>query len=170
MYTGILAGVRTIYRDEGPRGFFRGSSAAVAQIVPYMGTFFLLYESLRPVLSDQHGSFSVASLPFGSGDAVSGVIASILSKTLVFPLDLVRKRLQVQGPTRGLYEGGVGEYRGVIGGLRKVIREDGVRGCYRGLSVSLWKAAPASAVTMWVYERSLKGLMTLSKKESLTEL
>jgi solute carrier family 25 thiamine pyrophosphate transporter 19 len=27
---------------------------------------------------------------------------------------------------------------------------------YRGLTVSLIKAAPASAVTMWTYERALK--------------
>jgi solute carrier family 25 thiamine pyrophosphate transporter 19 len=36
------------------------------------------------------------------------------------------------------------------------VRKEGARGLYRGLTVSLLKAAPASAVTMWTYERALK--------------
>lgn len=155
----MVESVRTILKDEGTAGFFRGSSAAVAQIVPYMGTFFLLYESLRAPLSS-------LSLPFSSSDALSGVLASVVSKSFVFPLDLVRKRLQVQGPTRGRYVGGgVGEYRGVLGTVGKVVAEDGAKGLYRGLSVSLWKAAPASAVTMWVYERSLVVMRGLGEEK-----
>ncbi|MBW0464355.1 hypothetical protein O181_004070, partial [Austropuccinia psidii MF-1] len=94
IYTSILSSIRDISRHEGSRGFFRGCSAAVSQIVPYMGLFFTTYEGLRPALTQMD------NLPFGSGDAVAGVIASVTAKTGVFPLDLVRKRLQVQGPHR----------------------------------------------------------------------
>jgi solute carrier family 25 thiamine pyrophosphate transporter 19 len=40
--------------------------------------------------------------------------------------------------------------------MRMIVVAEGVRGLYRGLVVSLIKAAPASAVTMWTYERALK--------------
>lgn len=151
IYTSLLASVRDIARSEGPAGFFRGCSAAVGQIVPYMGLFFATYESLRPVLS------GLENMPFGSGDAAAGVIASVLAKSGVFPLDLVRKRLQVQGPTRTLYvHRNIPEYRGVFSTIAMIVRTQGVRGLYRGLTVSLIKAAPASAITMWTYERSLK--------------
>jgi solute carrier family 25 thiamine pyrophosphate transporter 19 len=40
--------------------------------------------------------------------------------------------------------------------MAMIYRTHGVRGLYRGLTVSLFKAAPASAVTMWTYERALK--------------
>ena len=154
VYAGLLASIRDIARNEGPQGFFRGLTAGVGQIVPYMGLFFACYETLKPVLAG-------VSLPFGSGDAVSGIIASVLSKSAVFPLDTVRKRLQVQGPTRSKYIGGakLPVYdRGVLGTLSMIVAKEGAGGLYRGLSVSLVKAAPASAITMWTYERVIKAL------------
>ncbi|KAL2841916.1 mitochondrial carrier domain-containing protein [Aspergillus pseudoustus] len=158
VYGSLFTSVREIARHEGGAGFFRGCSAAVGQIVPYMGLFFATYETLRPVMASvSHGD--MLPLPPGSGDAVSGVTASVLAKTGVFPLDLVRKRLQVQGPTRALYvHRNIPEYRGVFSTVAMIYRTHGVRGLYRGLTVSLFKAAPASAVTMWTYERTLKFL------------
>lgn len=156
VYRSLMGSVQDIARKEGHRGFFRGCSAAVGQIVPYMGLFFATYESLRPSLSGLH------DLPFGSGDALAGVVSSVLAKTGVFPLDLVRKRLQVQGPTRALYvHRNIPEYRGVFHTIAIIVRTQGVRGLYRGLTVSLFKAAPASAVTMWTYEESLKVLQRM---------
>lgn len=151
IYASLLSSIRGIAATEGPAGFFRGCSAAIGQIVPYMGLFFATYESLRPVLAGDY-----VNLPFGSGDAAAGVCASVLAKTGVFPLDLVRKRLQVQGPTRNLYvHRNIPEYRGVASTLALIVRTQGVRGLYRGLTVSLVKAAPASAITMWSYEMVL---------------
>ena len=62
------------------------------------------------------------------------------------------------------------EYRGVVRTFGKILREEGPRGLYRGLMVSLWKAAPASAVTMWTYERALRGLQEMDelRKEKKT--
>ncbi|KAF3346435.1 Mannose-1-phosphate guanyltransferase [Verticillium dahliae VDG2] len=84
----------------------------------------------------------------------------VLAKTAVFPLDLVRKRIQVQGPTRARYvHKNIPEYQGALGALRTILRVEGVRGMYRGLVVSLVKAAPGSAVTVWTYERMLNWLI-----------
>ncbi|EMC93395.1 hypothetical protein BAUCODRAFT_125259 [Baudoinia panamericana UAMH 10762] len=160
VYDGLLASIRDITRHEGPAGFFRGLSAGIGQVVPYMGLFFALYEGLKAPLAAVH-------LPFGSGDAVAGITASMLSKSAVFPLDTVRKRLQIQGPNRDRYVGGsrMPVYGGgVVHTLRMILKREGWRGLYRGLGVSLIKAAPASAVTMWTYERTLHILQDLAKK------
>lgn len=140
-----------IAHQEGGKGFFRGLGAAVAQVVPYMGLFFASYEALRPPLA-------TLSLPFGSGDASAGVLASVLAKTGVFPLDVIRKRLQVQGPTRERYgEGRIPVYtRGIWKTGKTIVAREGWRGLYRGLGVGLIKSAPASAITMWTYESALK--------------
>lgn len=161
VYEGLLASVRDITRNEGYSGFFRGLSAGVGQIVPYMGLFFALYEGLKPAMADVH-------LPFGSGDAVAGITASVMSKTAVFPLDTVRKRLQIQGPTRQKYVGGhkTPVYdRGVFATIGTIVRREGSRGLYRGLAVSLVKAAPASAATMWTYERAMNVLRTFDEEQ-----
>ncbi|EFR02300.1 mitochondrial deoxynucleotide carrier [Nannizzia gypsea CBS 118893] len=158
VYRSLVSSVRDIYCYEGAGGFFRGVTAAVAQVVPYMGLFFVAYEALRKPLS-------TVDLPFGSGDATAGMIASVLAKTGVFPLDLVRKRLQVQGPTRSKYvHVNIPEYHGVVSTIRTIVATQGVRGLYRGLTVSLIKAAPASAVTMWTYERAMAVLKELDSK------
>ena len=153
VYASLRRSIADILRAEGPRGFFQGLGAGVAQIVPNMGIFFCVYEGLRPAL---HGW----DLPGGSGDALAGIAASVAAKTGAFPLDLARKRLQVQGPMRESFAGGtVPEYgRGAWRTVREILRREGVRGLYRGLGVSLVKAAPASAVTMWTYERAMEGL------------
>lgn len=161
VYEGLLSSIRDIKRNEGPKGYFRGLGAGIGQIVPYMGLFFAFYEGLKPALSD-------VSLPLGSGDAVAGVSASVLSKTVVFPLDTVRKRLQVQGPARHKYVGGhkTPVYdRGVMGTMKMIVKKEGTMGLYRGLGVSLVKAAPASAITMWTYERALDMMNRLHDNE-----
>ena len=151
VYANLRCGIRDIWCEEGPKGFFRGLGAGVGQVMPYMGLFFSAYEALRSPLS-------MLSLPFGSGDATAGVVAGIFAKTGVFPLDLIRKRLQVQGPTRARYIGGTipvyGE--GVWRTGKSIVAREGWRGLYRGLGVGLVKSAPASAITMWTYERALK--------------
>ncbi len=155
VYDGLLASVREITSNEGYTGFYRGLSAGISQIVPYMGLFFAFYEGLKVPLS-------TVSLPFGSGDAIAGVTASVLSKSAVYPLDTVRKRLQVQGPSRTKYIGGatIPVYEnGILNTVAQIARKEGRVGLYRGLTVSLIKAAPASAVTMWTYERAIHLLM-----------
>lgn len=129
VYKSLMSSIRDISRREGPRGFFRGLSAAVGQIIPYMGMFFATYETVRLPLG-------TLELPFGSGDATAGVIASVIAKTGIFPLDLIRKRLQVQGPTRELYvHKNIPVYKGVFRTMQSIIRNEGRRGLYRGLTV-----------------------------------
>lgn len=132
----------------------------MGQVVPYMGLFFSAYEALRSPLAS-------LSLPFGSGDATAGVLASVLAKTGVFPLDLIRKRLQVQGPMRARYAGGkIPVYgQGLWRTGKSIVNQEGLRGLYRGLGVGLVKSAPASAITMWTYERALKVLKEVDKPD-----
>ena len=120
--------------------------------------FFATYEALRLPMA-------TLRLPFGSADATAGVLAGLIAKTGVFPLDVVRKRLQVQGPTRARYVyRDIPVYTGVWGALRAILAQEGMRGLYRGLAVGLVKAAPASAITMWTYGRVLKVLMAAEKR------
>jgi solute carrier family 25 thiamine pyrophosphate transporter 19 len=91
-----------------------------------------------------------------SSNFLSAGFASTFSKTVVFPFDLVRKRLQVQGPTRQQYvHRNIPVYIGIFGTIRDIAKLEGLRGLYKGLTVSLVKAAPLSAVTMWSLENCL---------------
>ncbi|ORY08182.1 mitochondrial deoxynucleotide carrier [Clohesyomyces aquaticus] len=160
IYPSLAASIRHIAEHEGPAGFFRGLGAGVSQIVPYMGLFFAGYEGLKPVLAT-----SAVPLPFGTSDAAAGIIASVLSKTAVYPLDTTRKRLQVQGPMRSRYvHRNIPLHSGVGRTLLQIWGNEGRRGLYRGLTVSLLKAAPASAVTMWTYERVMSVMVAMDEQ------
>ena len=158
VYKSLVGSVAHIARAEGWRGYFHGLGSGLGQVVPYMGLFFAVYEGLRPEVQELH-------LPFGSGEALAGTMASVIAKTGVFPLDLIRKRLQVQGPARNMFaEGQVPEYgRGALHVGKAVIAREGWRGLYKGLGISLVKAAPASAITMWCYETALRTLVNDSR-------
>jgi solute carrier family 25 thiamine pyrophosphate transporter 19 len=164
VYPSLIGGVRQIRQSEGLKGFFRGLGAANLQVIPYMGLFFTAYETFKPVLNASH--LPLESL--GSADGTAGILASVLAKTVVYPLDTVRKRLQVQGPSRAMYvHRNIPEYRsGALGTIKAILAKEGVRGLYRGLTVALFKAAPTSAVTLWTYERVMAGLKYLEERDT----
>ncbi|CAI4216594.1 unnamed protein product [Parascedosporium putredinis] len=136
VYKSFFRAFGEIYRDEGLQGFFRGIVPTLLNAGPGMGIYFLTYEALRPL--------------------------TFIAKTTVFPLDIVRKRMQVQGPTRGKYiHKNIPEYTSTMGAIRTILATEGIRGLYRGLFVTLLKHAPSSGVTLWVYESTLRNLIKL---------
>ena len=83
---------------------------------------------------------------------VAGGIAGAVSKTLVYPLDTIRKRLQIQGPHLQHFSvDSIPRHETVGGVVKKIVEKEGWRGFYKGWSVSMVKAVPASAVTFAVY-------------------
>ena len=92
------------------------------------------------------------------GNFMTGVIGAssgAISATVVYPINVLRTRLQAQGtvlhpPT----------YDGVVDVTRKTLRAEGVRGLFRGVTPNLLKVAPAVSISYIVYENS-KALLGL---------
>lgn len=164
VYSALRHAFGVLLKDEGWRGMYRGLGASILQIVPYMGLLFGTYEPTRAFLVRE-------GVPSGWDAGVAGLLAGSISKTGVFPLDLIRKRLQVQGPTRMSYFlKDIPEYSGIRGTIRKVWKVEGVTGFYKGLGVSLLKSAPSSAITLWTFEQSSKLLKYVERRyEALAE-
>jgi solute carrier family 25 phosphate transporter 23/24/25/41 len=111
-----------------------------------------------------------------------GAIAGTLATTISYPADLIRKRIIVQemGGKEGTY-GGISDAvrkvprsrplrgllvhlklsprEGLTGGyyvhsslVRQIMREEGPKGFYRGLTATYLKVVPSTAVTWWVIE------------------
>ncbi|KAJ9549005.1 hypothetical protein OSB04_021548 [Centaurea solstitialis] len=81
-------------------------------------------------------------------DAVSGASAGAIAATFVCPLDVIKTRLQVHGlpnvPSGN--KGGV-----IVISLQNIIKKEGLRGLYRGLSPTLAALLPNWAVYFAVY-------------------
>lgn len=134
-----------------------------------MGLFFTSYQPLKSTLSSFSDKLDVNT--FGSSDAVAGMLAGVISKTGIFPLDVVRKRLQVQGPTRERYVlKDIPVYpTSITGCARAIVKNEGMLGLYSGLWVGLVKSAPASALTMWIFENSVITLRWVEEKYGILE-
>ena len=93
---------------------------------------------------------------------LSGALSGIVSKTAVYPMDVVRKRLQVQGPSRKDYIiDSIPEYatRSWFKCMKLIVEQEGVGSLYKGLTVSLIKVAPAISLTFMVYEKTKDSLL-----------
>lgn len=154
VYTSVLDGFQKMAKAEGFRGLYTGLAPSIVSILPQAGLMFVGYEALAPV-------FKELNLPFGAGDFLAGAVASGAAKTAVFPLDLIRKRLQVQGPARSkLAYGAIPEYkRNMFAAGRAILQNEGPRGLYRGLVIGVLKAAPTASLYFWFNARALEILV-----------
>ena len=120
-----------------------------------MGTFEFMKKSYQTYKAMRTG---VHEEDIQVGNIVTGVIGAssgALGATAVYPLNVLRTRLQTQGtkmhpPT----------YKGIWDVTVKTVRNEGIRGMYKGLTPNLAKVAPALSITWMVYETS-KRLMEL---------
>jgi solute carrier family 25 (mitochondrial thiamine pyrophosphate transporter), member 19 len=94
--------------------------------------------------------------PGAIGGLVCGSAAGLCAKVVVYPLDVIKKRLQVQGFEYGnVVVGSSHKYRGLIDCAQRIVRLEGVRALYNGLSPSLFKAVVTTGLHFSTYEYSL---------------
>lgn len=148
LYTGVADAWKTIVRDEGYRGLFKGLYPANMFAVPYYGTQFFCYDMLKVAYTSwgieegqpERKINPLVALPFGS-------IASMTACFVAFPFQMVWKRIQTQG-----IGGRPILYSGPWNCMVTVIKEEGVRGVYAGLRPNLVKLAPTGALTFMAVE------------------
>ena len=131
-------------------GAWRGLSATMLRDGIPHGVWFASYEYAKTSLALQ--SRSEGGEENGKADVaipmLSGAFAATTAWLVGYPADLIKTRIQA----------GSGE-RGVLDVTRELIRESGGRpilGLYRGLTLKLCRAIPASAIGFLTYETAAK--------------
>ncbi|XP_037112501.1 mitochondrial thiamine pyrophosphate carrier [Syngnathus acus] len=159
LYRNLTDGVRTMWRSGGALTFYRGLSPMLIGVFPYAGLQFFFYNVFKRLLaappSAGKSGENLRTLLCGSG-------AGMISKTVTYPLDLLKKRLQVAGFEEArVHFGQVRRYRGLADCVAQIAKEEGVPGFFKGLSPSLLKAALSTGFTFFCYELFLKVLRDL---------
>ncbi|MCJ1337611.1 hypothetical protein MMC09_002893 [Bachmanniomyces sp. S44760] len=85
-------------------------------------------------------------------DIVFGSVAGIVGKTIEYPFDTVKVRLQSQPNNLPL------RYKGPVDCFRKSFRTEGVHGLYRGISAPLFGAAIETSSLFFSYRLAQKAL------------
>lgn len=159
LYTSQTQAFALILKQDGPRGLYRGLLPNLYLIGPQSGAIFLGYSVCKKFWYKVVPSSLNWSQSFCCG-AMSGIFA----KSLVYPLDSAKKRLQVQGFESARAKFGVTPvYSGLIDCFRKVVKTEGVLGLYKGFYPSLFKAALTTAFNFAFYEYFLIAFRKLKK-------
>lgn len=80
-------------------------------------------------------------------ELLAGGAAGLVSQTVSYPLEVIRRRMQVGGAV------GDGHRLGMAETASGVWRERGWRGFFVGLGIGYFKVVPMAAVSFFVYER-----------------
>ncbi|KAG7541426.1 Mitochondrial substrate/solute carrier [Arabidopsis thaliana x Arabidopsis arenosa] len=88
IYRGITDCFSRTYRESGFRGLYRGVAPSLYGIFPYAGLKFYFYEEMKRHVPPEHKKDISLKL-------VCGSVAGLLGQTLTYPLDVVRRQMQV---------------------------------------------------------------------------
>jgi solute carrier family 25 (mitochondrial phosphate transporter), member 23/24/25/41 len=156
----IAATARKMYHSpSGLLSYYRGLGMGLAGMFPYSAIDLFIFENFKSVLIARKARVHRChedDVPIGNvATGAIGALSGAVSATVVYPINLLRTRLQAQGtvlhpPT----------YDGIIDVTRKTIKGEGVMGLFKGVTPNLLKVAPAVSISYVVYENA-KGLLGL---------
>ena len=150
-YDSMWQGVKQVFRQEGMRGFYKGTTISLLGN-SHGAVQFAVYEPMKNIwrkyLARQH-QHPVAGQNEGKiGNTATLVIsgfAKVTAGTATYPYQVIRSRLQT-------YHADERFGKGITGVAKKVWQEAGWRGFYRGLGTNIVRVLPATWVTFLVYE------------------
>ncbi|KAL1808837.1 hypothetical protein DCAR_0728361 [Daucus carota subsp. sativus] len=154
-YKGILDCFSKTYRGAGFRGLYRGVAPSLYGIFPYAGLKFYFYEEMKSRVPEEHKKGIMVKL-------VCGSIAGLLGQTFTYPLDVVRRQMQVQQ----LSPSNSQEMKGTMDSLVMIVRKQGYKQLFSGLSINYLKVVPSVAIGFTVYDTMKAFLRVPSRDEA----
>ena len=160
-YKNVLDAAKTIYKEEGVAGLYKGSIPAL-MLVSHGGVQFVCYEFLKGHFGTyQKSSFRSQSvfnrLEDSLGYLAMGAMSKIVATTATYPIQLIKSRLQQRSQTTELSSSGEirivkRQYSGVIDCVKRVHAKEGFYGFFKGCLPNAIRVAPSAAITFVVYE------------------
>ncbi|KAK1303374.1 Mitochondrial arginine transporter BAC2 [Acorus calamus] len=137
--------LRRIVASEGPFALYRGMGAPLASVTFQNAVVFQVYALLSRALD----SGSRNDPPSYKSVALAGVGTGALQSMMLSPVELVKIRLQLQMKDHRHHQT---SREGPVSMARSILRREGLRGMYRGLSITMLRDAPAHGVYFLTYE------------------
>lgn len=144
-YKNIFSCFANILKNEGIKAFYLSYPTTLVMNIPYTLAHFTGYETFKFLLHDAYGhpeddhhdrTHTLKHLVAGGA---AGALAAVVSN----PFDVMKTRLQTQGPK---------EYAGLRDVFFRIRKEEGMRGFMRGAVPRMLYHAPSAAITWATYE------------------
>ncbi|RDW89312.1 mitochondrial carrier protein-like protein [Coleophoma cylindrospora] len=154
-YTSMWQGAKDIWKTEGLRGFYRGLGASCLG-VSHGAVQFAVYDSMksfwagylertpRTIASggkDRDGEQKLSN----TATTICSLSSKVIAGVTTYPYQPIRSRMQTKNAEERFG-------KGFTGVAKRIFREEGIRGFYRGVGTSVIRVLPATWVTFLVYE------------------
>ncbi|XP_062974126.1 solute carrier family 25 member 47 [Elgaria multicarinata webbii] len=143
-YQGAVHCLRTIVKEEGLGGLYKGSLALLCRDCHSVATYFLTYSALcdwfTPAGKEKPDLWAVL---------ISGGCAGVVAWAAATPMDVIKSRMQADGE-------GQRKYSGLIHCARDSIREEGLKVLFKGIGLNSIRAFPSNMMIFFTYEAVLR--------------
>lgn len=144
LYRGPIDCVAKLYRRGGLRSVFRGTFATLIRDVPATGVYFVSYETMKVKFRSPSTELTALATLFAGG------ISGILFWMVAIPPDVIKSRLQTAPEHQ--YPNGIRDV------YASIIKQEGIRGLYKGATAVFLRAFPANAACFLGYELAMEFL------------
>ncbi|KAK4227572.1 putative mitochondrial carrier protein LEU5 [Podospora fimiseda] len=144
----------------GITNFYRGFSPTLLGMLPYAGMSFLTHDTAGDILRHPKlAKWTTIPQPENAPDGkkiqlrswaelLAGGVAGLVSQTVSYPLEVIRRRMQVGGAVGDGHRLRIAETAALI-----MRGEHGLRGFFVGLTIGYAKVVPMVAASFYTYER-----------------
>ena len=133
---GITHTITTLWAEGGVGAMYKGLGPTLASLAPFVAINFAAYDTLK-------ARFFPDGMPQGPVYSLGmGATAGIIAQTACYPLDTVRRRMQLKGQN----------YKSTADAIKTIIQSEGALGMYRGISANTLKVIPNNAIRWMVFE------------------
>ncbi|VVC40382.1 Mitochondrial carrier protein,Graves disease carrier protein,Mitochondrial carrier domain,Mitochondrial [Cinara cedri] len=131
---------RKTYQIEGIKGFYRGYVPTILGIIPYAGTSFFTYGTLKIFIKEKHGyDNAVVNL-------ACGAVAGMAGQSSSYPLDIIRRKMQTSIITGH-------NYKNLRTTFVMIYKTEGIQqGFFKGLSMNWIKGPIATGISFATYD------------------
>ncbi|KAI8339309.1 mitochondrial carrier domain-containing protein [Blakeslea trispora] len=148
---------KSMYAKGGIRAFWPGLTLGLIGVFPYQAMDLGIYETLKlSYLQYSQGEYNSDGTQKQPNIFVlwaCGMMSGTIGATSVYPLNVIRTRLQAQGT-----KGHPRLYKSPWEAVRVTFMEEGPKGFYKGLGPTLLKVVPAVSLSYVTYEWSKREL------------
>jgi solute carrier family 25 protein 39/40 len=161
-YTSTLDGLRKIVANEGLTTLWRGLSPTLVMAIPANVLYFASYDWLR---FNSKSPFRRINMNETYIPLAAGSSARIIAAIAVGPIEIFRTRMQAAHNIPGKS----GKFVETLQGLKEMTSQRGYRSLWTGLTLTLWRDVPFSALYWWGYEYGRDALRESRQKRQSHE-
>ncbi|GET02755.1 S-adenosylmethionine mitochondrial carrier protein-like [Rhizophagus clarus] len=141
--------LKTIFNQEGLKGFYRGYFSTVFREIPFTCLQFPFYEYLKIVVAKKTDRNYVE--PWEA--AICGSIAGGTAAAVTTPLDVIKTRVMLSAKGQTIHN-----YSGTVNTFNRILHEEGIKALFSGIVPRVIWIGIGGSIFLGVYEKAKKTL------------